>query len=126
MTAETVSNVVKARAAWGEAAPEWVLVLAEYCDRVGQTKTAKKLGRSGALVSQAISNSYPSPLTDLEQRVRGELMNESVACPVLGLLTKRRCVDAQRKNSTAPKNAMRVELRRMCPACPNRLVKEAA
>lgn len=124
MTGEGITNVAKARRCWGKVAPEWVIVLAEVCDRIGQSACAKKLKRSSTIISQAISNTYPSPLTELEQRVRGELMNESVACPVLGEITKRRCCDEQQKNADAPRNAMRVELRRTCPRCPNRLLKE--
>lgn len=124
MTADAVTNVAKARSRWGKAAPEWIIVLAEYCDRAGQSATAKKLGRSSTIISQALSNTYPSPLTELEQRVRGELMGQKLACPVLGEITKRRCVDEQGKNAVSPRNAVRVELRRACPRCPNRLMKE--
>src|SRR5450830_280634 len=91
------TNVVKARQRWGAAAPEWIIVLAEVCDRVGQTAIAKKLGASSTVISQALSNTYPSPLASLERRVRGDLMNETVACPVLGEITKRRCMDEQSK-----------------------------
>lgn len=125
MPAEAVTNVAKARGRWGAAAPEWVIVMAEICDRVGQTATAKKLGVSTTVISQALSNTYPSPLTALERRVRGELMNETVRCPVLGDLTKRRCMDEQTKPYAAT-NALRVELRRACPRCVNCLRKEAA
>ena len=124
MTAETVTNVAKATRAWGEAAPEWVLVLAEVCDQIGQTAAAKKLGTSSTVVSQALSNTYPSPLTSLEQRVRGELMKQCVACPVLGEITRRRCLDEQSRPYAAT-NALRVELRRTCPRCTNYMRRTA-
>lgn len=117
-------NVAKARQRWGSAAPEWILLLAEACDKVGQTSIAKKLGVSSTVISQALSNTYPSPLGSLERRVRGELMNETVACPVLGEITKRRCMDEQGRDYAAT-NALRVELRRACPRCANFLKKEA-
>jgi DNA-binding transcriptional regulator YdaS (Cro superfamily) len=125
MTADAITNVSKARNRWGAAAPEWIIVLAEVCDRAGQTAIAKKLGVSSTVISQALSNTYPSPLASLERRVRGELMNETVPCPVLAEITKRRCMDEQSKPYAAT-NALRVELRRACPRCQNFLKKEAA
>lgn len=121
-----IKNVEVARKCWGEAAPEWVIVLAENCDGKSQASTARQLGVSGAMISQVLRNIYPGRLDKIEARVMGELMNESVGCPVLGEITKRRCVDEQRKNVAAPKNAVRIELRRACPRCPNRLAKDGA
>jgi len=124
MTVKTLTNVEKVRRAWGDAAPEWLIILAEACDGVGQTVIAKKLGTSSTVVSQAISNCYPSPLTTLEQRVRGELMREQVSCPVLGPITRRRCLDEQSRPYAAT-NALRVELRRTCPRCTNYMRRTA-
>jgi len=126
MTADGKSNVEKARAAWGEAAPEWVVVLAEACDAKGssQTDLAKRLGVSGAMVNQVLANAYDGRLDKLEARVRGTLMNETVVCPVLGEITQRKCVDSQSRRYAAT-NDLRIELRRACPRCPNFMRKTA-
>lgn len=123
MTHES-ANVAVARHAWGEAAPEWVIVLAEACDRSTQAAIARRLGYSGPVVNQALRNTYAGRLDRLEQKVRGELMRETYTCPVLGEISRKKCVDTQGR-AYAATNALRVELRRACPRCPNRLGKEA-
>lgn len=116
MADKSTANVERARERWGEAAPDWIIVLAEACDRAGQTALGKRLGVSGAVVSATLSNSYAGRLDKLEQRVRGELMNERVGCPVLGEITKRKCLDEQSRPYAAT-NGVRVELRRACARC---------
>jgi len=127
VTEERKSNVDMARAAWGKAAPEWVIVMAEACDARASSQSAisGKLGVSSAMINQALKNTYSGRLDKLEQRVRGELMKQCVACPVLGEITKRRCIDEQGRTQFAPTNAVRVELRRACPRCPNFMRKSA-
>ncbi len=120
-----VKYLEAARQVWGKAAPEWVLALAEACDQSNQTAVARRLKCTGSQVSQVLSNKYAAKLDRFERRVRGELMNQTVNCPVLGEITMRRCVDAQGRTS-AHTNELRVELRRACPRCPNRLDKEGS
>lgn len=103
---------------WGGAAPEWVLVLADMCDAKSQAVVARSLGVSATMINQALRNSYAGRLDKLEQRVRGTFMNESLNCPVLGEITKRRCIDEQTR-PFAPSNCLRIELRHACPRCPN-------
>lgn len=129
MTSDGTTNVAKARAAWGKAAPEWVIVLAEACDAASQTAVAKRLGVSPTLVNQILGNTYGTNgrggrLDVQEQRVRGELMRRFVACPVLGEITSRRCMDAQSRPYAAT-NDLRIELRRACPRCQNFMRKSA-
>lgn len=118
------ANVTVARRSWGEAAPEWIIVLAEACDRSNQAAVSRQLGVSGAQVNQVLRNTYAGRLDRLEQKVRGTLMNECVACPVLGEITRRRCIDEQGRDYAAT-NALRVELRRACKTCANRNNKAA-
>jgi len=127
MTPNGKSNLDKVRAAWGAAPPEWVIVLAEACDvqHSSQSAVAEKLGVSGAMINQALANSYAGRLDKLEQRVRGTLMNEKVNCPVLGVITKRKCLDSQSRPYSNT-NALRVELRRACKTCPNALSRRTA
>lgn len=124
MTNTGSTNKELALRSWGEAAPEWVLVLAEACDINSQAAVSRRLGVSGAMINQALHNTYAGRLDKLEARVRGELMRETLTCPVLGEITKRRCIDEQSK-PYAPTNALRVELRRECARCPGNVKKVA-
>lgn len=124
MNDKTVSNVDRVHARWGAAAPEWVVALAEACDQFGQTAMARKLGYSSPVISSALSNAYAGRMDKLEQKVRGELMKESVNCPVLGQISKRQCVDEQSRPYAAT-NAVRVELRRACARCENQIRRNA-
>jgi hypothetical protein len=106
--------------AWGDAAPEWVTVLALACDASSQSAVSKRLGAgaSTGVVNSVLQNKYTGRMDKVEARVRGELMNEHVRCPVLGDITKRRCLDQQTRPYSAT-NALRVELHRACPRCHN-------
>lgn len=117
---ESRTNVEKVTRCWGAAAPAWVKVLAEACDARGssQTDIGKKLDVSGSLISQVLANAYIGRLDKIEAKVRGELMGATVRCPVLGEISRRKCMDAQERPRLAT-NELRVELRRACPRCPN-------
>lgn len=112
-------NLATARSAWGRSAPEWVIALAEECDRSSQGRAAKRLGVSSTVINQALHNSYPGRLDRIEQRVRGEFMREVVACSVLGEITKRECMDHQARGYEAT-NPMRVRLFQACRRCATR------
>lgn len=112
------ANAEMMRASWGVSPPEWIAVLAEECDRTSQSKTASRLNVSAAMVNQAIRNSYKGRLDRLEERVKGEFMNEKSACPVLGEISTRECLDHQAR-PYATTNHIRVALFRACRTCPN-------
>ena len=115
-------NQDRARQNWATnkgGVPAWVWALAEACDRSSQGKVAERLGISAAVVNQAIGNSYKGRLDRVEARVRGELMKETVSCPVLGPLSRRDCLDYQARKFRAT-NPLRVRLHQTCPTCPNR------
>lgn len=104
---------------WGAKPPQWIVALAEECDRTSQGKAAALLNVSPTMVNQALQNCYAGRLDRLEERVRGEFLRETVACPVLGDMSKRDCMDHQGRKYT-PTNPMRVKLHRACRTCPNR------
>ncbi len=113
-------NVSTARASWGNStAPEWVIALAEECDRTSQGQAAKRLGVSSTVINQALHNSYPGRLDRVEQRVRGEFMRATVICPVLGEISSRRCLDEQRRPFSSS-NSLRLQLYRACKTCKER------
>lgn len=113
----------KARAAWGEALPEWVLALAAACDRDGGRAVAERIGYSRSAVSLVINNRWNGDLTRIEQAVRGALMNAEVACPVVGALALDRCATHQ-KAAWAPHNPQRIQFYRACRSgCPHSNLK---
>lgn len=126
MTVDGKTNIEKARKAWGDAAPDWVQVLAEACDARGssQSAVATRLGISSAAVNQVLANAYVGRVDKIEARVKGQLMGVTVSCPVLGEISRRKCLDSQSPTRGAT-NELRVELRRACPRCPNFMRKTA-
>lgn len=108
-----------ARAAWGDALPEWVERMALQCAATSQNKVAARLGRSAALVSQVLRNKYPGDLHAVEELFRGHFMAETVRCPELGALPLHECHDwmakARHFQST---NTLRVRMYRACKRCP--------
>ncbi len=103
----------------GGEVPEWIWALAEACDCSSQGQIAKRLGISPAVVNQVLGNAYKGRLDRVEARVRGELMRETVRCPVLAAISKRDCLDHQKAKFSAT-NPLRVRLYRACKTCPNR------
>lgn len=61
LAAETV------RAAWGEEAPDWVVILAEECDRTSQKAAAQQINYSPAVVSTVLKGTYKGDLTAVER-----------------------------------------------------------
>lgn len=98
---------------------DWIDVLGAECAHASQAKLAKRLGVSAAMINQVLRGRYTGNTANLEQRVRGELMRETVICPVLGETSKRDCLDAQSRPFAAT-NPQRVQLFTACKTCPNR------
>lgn len=90
-----------------------------------QSKAALLLGISSAVVNQLLKGKYPGDVARMETKIRGELLRETVACPVMGDLSKRSCLDYQRQ-PYAPTNPQRARLYSACPRCPNREKKETS
>lgn len=108
-----------ARAAWGEILPDWVETLAIECGRTSQIDVARKLDRSGAVISQVLRNKYPAETGIIEERVRGVFLAGQVACPGLGEIPTHQCQDWREKSRVfAIGNPMRARMFRACNACP--------
>jgi len=92
---------------------DWVAALSAECSATSQTAAARRLGVSASTVNQVLKGSYKGDLRRIEGLVRGELMRETLACPVLEVITKKRCLDEQRKPFAAT-NPERVKLYFAC------------
>jgi hypothetical protein len=109
------TNIRAAADAWGDALPDWVRVLAEACDITSQAVVAKRLGISPAVVNQTLRGLYKGDVARFAERVRGELLRETVECPVLGDTTKRICLDIQVQPWSCT-NFVRTQLYHACRA----------
>ncbi len=108
-----------ARAAWGEALPDWVEAMAIECEATSQNRVAARMGRSAAMVSQVLRRKYPADLAAVEEVFRGVFQEARVQCPALGALPSNECQDWRRKSrSFAPGNPLRLRMFRACAHCP--------
>ena len=119
MSPDLRSFADKARDAWGDV-PDWVSELADLADRERLKGAASAIGYSTTAVSNVINNKYQlGDLDRVEQATRGALMGVVVACPVLGTLSRKTCLDWQKK-PFAPSSAYRMRMFRACRGgCPN-------
>lgn len=105
--------------------PAWISVMRETAARIGQPKTAERIGYSTTVVNQVLKGKYKGDLNRVEERVKGALMGALVICPVLGELARDRCLDHQRAPFAAT-NPSRVQLWHACKRCPNNLAPAQA
>ncbi len=103
MSAVATDNM---RDSWGKAAPGWVRIMAEQCDRSSQKKVAETIGYSSAVVNQVLKNVYKGDLSAVELAVRGAYLHATVNCPVLGKLELHRCLQHQRSKRLSTNHQM--------------------
>ncbi|MCK9468175.1 MAG: hypothetical protein M0Q49_02055 [Porticoccaceae bacterium] len=104
---------------WGDAAPQWVRLLAEQCALRSQKKVAEEMGYSTTVINQVLGNKYPGDLEAVETAFNGAFLSANVNCPVLGELAAHRCLENQRRKYAAT-NAIRVRLFKACHGgCPH-------
>lgn len=116
----------RARMGWGETPPDWIVVLADQCQRDTQVGVAKRLGVSGSMISQALAATYPGDMERLEGMVRGAYMGANVMCPVLGEIGRDYCLEEQGKENVAS-SSVRMRLYRACRSgCQHSRIKGAA
>jgi hypothetical protein len=118
----------RARAAWGESIPAWIETLAREADRTSQSKVAQALGYSASAVSQVLAAKYQGDLRAVEQAVLGAFAGLVVECPVLGEISRARCITEQRQPLRATQPG-RPALWRACrgigrPRCPHSRIEE--
>jgi len=83
-----------------------------------QADIARRIGVSEGTISNALKGRYIGNVDALAERIRGELLNQTVACPILGEITSRMCQD-ERKKPFHTANPLRVQLYRACKTCPH-------
>lgn len=106
-------HLEKARAAWGDEIPDWVITLAEECQKSSRKKVSQKIGYSDTVVTRLLSNSYTGDVERVGEKVRGIFMAVTVECPVLGSIRRDRCINEQGKKLTF-ENPLRPALHEAC------------
>lgn len=115
--------LAKVEASWNGAAPDWVRELAAEATATSGVRAAKKIGYSAAVLCHVFANRYTGDLVRVEAKVRGALMNETVACPVYGEIGRDRCLDIQ-KMPFAATSSIRARAFRACRSgCPHSRLK---
>ena len=116
---QPVDHVAKARAAWGEDAPSWVIHLAEACSASSQNKVAGRLGVSASLVSAVLANKYAGDMVRVADLCRGEFERQTVPCPILGEIKPIACRRWQSKaDRLRTGNNQNARMFRACRSCP--------
>lgn len=93
--------------------PDWLRVLRAAVDKNGLKEVARGLRRSKSCISAVLSGTYKASTKQIEDRVRGELLNKRIECPVLGEISPGACQDWQEKPFAAT-NPERVAVYRAC------------
>lgn len=96
---------------------DWLQVLRKAVDGTSQVAIGKRLGVSHSAISQVLAGKYMASTARIEARVRGELMRETVQCPVLGTLSRRVCLEEQSRPYYP--DPICSAMHRNCPKCQN-------
>ncbi|MEZ5648654.1 MAG: hypothetical protein R3E60_06950 [Alphaproteobacteria bacterium] len=112
--------LAKAQKHWGADAPDWILAMAEACDRTGQRKVAASIGYSQTTISQLLKQAYVGDIENIEEAVRGAFMGLTVSCPVLGGILTTVCHEWQKKagRPLVVTSSHRTHMHRACRNCP--------
>jgi hypothetical protein len=114
-----VDFLAKARAAWGDELPAEIEALASACNETTATGVARQVGVSTGLVSHLLAKRYPGDVVAVFAKIRGALIGERVACPILGDIRLDHCL-VEQKRPFAATNSTRARLYHACRTCPNR------
>jgi len=103
--------------------PDWLETLRTAVAKTSQRRVVESLrGGNGypseTLISQVLSGKYKGRTARLQRLVEGYYLGATVACPVLGEITRDACDHEQRKPFYAT-NPQRIALFRACRTCPN-------
>lgn len=118
MTSNAPANVKEiVMPSWGDNPPQWIMQMADECNRSSQSSVAKKMGRSPSLVNMVLRKKYSGDMEDVKGRFEAAFMTGAVQCPVLGEISGPDCLKNQAKPYN-PGNHMAVRLFVGCKNCP--------
>lgn len=91
-------------------------LLRDKCEQHSQAEVARRLGYSGAAISQVLSGTYGGDSYTILTKVEEIYGNTVVNCPILGDIPLSKCAEL-RKRPFAATNPTRVALYRACRNC---------
>jgi hypothetical protein len=91
-------------------------LLRRAVETFSQAAVARETGYSASAINQAIKGTYSGKLDNLLQKVAETYGNGTVACPVLGEITLKRCASERRKPFAAS-SPVRMKLWKNCKKC---------
>lgn len=112
------SNLERAQAAWGDAMPAWVRLLATTCDMSNQRSASDRLNLSSGTISKVVNRKYPGSYEEMERKVRATFGGEDVNCPLFGPIPLTSCMRARRRKGP-PRNQLHHQYAAACPDCTN-------
>ena len=121
----TVTNLDRARAAWGEDMPAWVRLLASACDASNQRQVGDRLDKSSGYISRILNRNYAGDYREAELQVRAVYGSDDVVCPLWGPIPLASCLRNRRREGP-PRNQAHHLHDRTCPTCPNNTDRAAA
>lgn len=103
---------------------DWLSMLKKaVADTGSQAAVGRELGYSSAVICQALQGKYSGDMKTLQERVVEVYGNETVQCPVVGVISLGECAKNQLKQFSSG-NPIAVQLWAACPGCQhNRRVK---
>lgn len=108
------------------AALNWIEALRELAAGIGQKAAAKRIGYSTGVVSGVLSGAYKGDLSSVQIAVEGALMAVRVDCPVVGDISRPKCLELQRAPRLST-NSARAELYAACRGgCPHSLIRNSS
>ncbi len=101
--------------------------LLELCKTHKQSQVAERLGLTESAISHALKGKYIGNVDRMAERIRGELLNETVQCPGgYGQINRRICQDTREAPLSRFQNPYQRSLRLHCNQCPNNPKKKDA
>lgn len=92
---------------------DWIDVLRGACAASSQRKIALQLGYDHAVIGRVLAGTYRGSLDQVRAAVERHLLADTIECPVLGAISRARCLAQQRKPFSAA-NPTAVQIYRAC------------
>lgn len=98
----------------------WINALRTAVEQSSLSKVGVEIGYSKTTLSQVLNEKYPGDLTAVEEAVRGNLMQTTVVCPVIGAEIPQATCLAHQQAKPSTSSPMRIRLYKACRnGCPH-------
>lgn len=111
-----MTNIERAAKAWGPDMPNYVRLLAEAADKLGQRGAGALIDRSSSNVSRILNAKYNAAYDEVEKLVLAAMGADKVHCPVFGSIPFSSCI-RNRRRKAVPVNFLQRQFAEACPTC---------